>query len=65
MFVFELTYRQLYSDRENILGEETSINQTGDNRNTIIQSSWEGRFSMNVSYIKINFNSNQNSSLSF
>ncbi|NOG56291.1 MAG: hypothetical protein HND54_00995 [Bacteroidetes bacterium] len=61
---FRVNLSATYSDRENILGEETSINQTGAIEMQYNQAG-KGAFSMNVSYIKINFNSNQNSSLSF
>lgn len=61
---FRLSLSSSFIDRKNLLGEESSINQSNDLELNYNQAG-KGTFGMAVSYIRIDFNGDQNSSLAF
>jgi hypothetical protein len=60
----QLSVSVIYAKKENLLGEEKSTNQTLSGEFRFNQAS-KGTFSLNLNYINIDFNSSENSSLSY
>jgi hypothetical protein len=60
----QLSISGIYAKKENLIGDEKSTNQTLSGEFRYNQAS-KGTFSLNISYINIDFNSLENSSLSY
>ena len=61
---FRLTFSAIYSERSNAIGTEKSINRTGSTE-LCLNDAGKGTFSVSASYIDIDFNASENSSLAF